>query len=379
MYNKFSNEEKSAIVQKYWAGQSVASLCQQHGVSRSTLYSWLKPFRQLDASSKCLYSKYTQKDYTDLKRHANKLERILEVLRNCDCSPNSPLEARISAFQELQNQYSARTLCDALNIPRSTYHKRIIRGEHPTAYEAHRQEIMEQIRIIFEESEQRFGSDKILAALQQKGIRTSKKYILSLMHEMGIESIAVRAKKNYKSLGKKKNIVQRQFHADAPNMIWVSDVTCFKVNDHYLYVCVILDLFSRKVVSYRISLRNSTQLITTTFRNAFAKRGEPHGLIFHSDRGSQYTSAAFRKLLVSCGVTQSFSHSGRPHDNAVAESFFSFLKREEIYRRYYQSDRDFRVSIDRYMSFYNSERPHRNNNYKSPDQLEQDYISNLSK
>lgn len=379
MYKKLKTEEKIAIVQQYWAGQSVASLCQQHGVCRSTLYSWLKPFRKLDSSSKCLYSTYTQKDYTDLKRHAEKLERILEVLRQCDCGPNSPLDDRIAAFQSLQGQYSARTLCDALNIPRSTYHKRIICGDHPTAYEAHRQEIMEQIRIIYEESEQRYGSDKILAALQQKGIRTSKKYILSLMHEMGIESIAVRAKKDYKSLGKKKNIIQRQFHADAPNMIWVSDVTCFKVNDHYLYVCVILDLFSRKVVSYRISLRNSTQLITTTFRNAFAKRGEPHGLIFHSDRGSQYTSTAFRKLLVSCGVTQSFSHSGRPHDNAVAESFFSFLKREEIYRRYYQADRDFRISIDRYMNFYNTERPHRNNSYKSPDQFEQDYMSNLSK
>lgn len=189
----------------------ITSLCQQYGVCRSTLYSWLKSFQQLDASSKCLYSRYTQKDYNDLKRHADKLERILEVLRHCDCGPNSPLEDRISAFQELQNQYSARTLCDALNIPRSTYHKRIIRGDHPTVYETHRQEIMEQIRIIYEEREQRFGADKILAALQQKGIRTSKKYILSLMHEMEIESIAVRSKKDYTALTKKKPLSSGNF------------------------------------------------------------------------------------------------------------------------------------------------------------------------
>ena len=378
MYKKMNSEEKIAIVQQYWAGQSVASLCQQHGVCRSTLYSWLKPFRKLDSSSKCLYSTYTQKDYADLKRHAEKLERMLEVLRQCDCGPNSPLDDRIAAFQALQGQYSARTLCGALNIPRSTYHKRIIHGDHPTVYEAHRQEIMEQIRQVYESSNQCFGSDKILAVLKQRGIQTSKKYILSLMKDMGIESIAVHSKKDYKALGKKKNIIQRQFQAQAPNMVWVSDVTCFKINDHYLYVCVILDLFSRKVVSYRISMRNSTQLITTTFRNAFIKRGQPKELIFHSDRGSQYTATAFRKLLLSYGVTQSFSQSGRPHDNAVAESFFSLLKREEIYRRNYQSDRDFKVSIDRYMSFYNSERPHRNNNYKSPEQFEQDYMSNLS-
>ena len=196
---------------------------------------------------------------------------------------------------------------------------------------------------------------------------------------MGIESISIRSKKDWRELSKKKNVVQRQFHAEAPNIIWVSDVTCFKVNDHYLYVCMILDLFSRKIVAYRISMRNSTQLITTTFRSAFSNRGEPKGLIFHSDRGSQYTSAAFRKLLISCGVTQSFSQSGRPHDNAVAEAFFSLLKREEIYRRYYRSDRDFRNSIDRYMNFYNTERPHRHNNFKSPDGYEQDYLSSLSK
>lgn len=219
MYKKFSFEEKAMITQQYWAGQSVTSLCQQYGVCRSTLYSWLKPFRQLDSSSKCLYSTYMQKDYTDLKRHADKLERMLEVLRQCDCGPNSPLEDRISAFLELQGQYSARTLCDALNIPRSTYHKRIVHEDHPTVYAAHRKEIMEQIRQVYESSDQRFGSDKILAVLKLKGIRTSKKYILSLMKDMGIESIAVHSKTDCKALGKKKNIIQRQFHAEAPNMV----------------------------------------------------------------------------------------------------------------------------------------------------------------
>ena len=379
MYNKFSDCEKSEIVKKYWNGQSVAELCRQYGVPRSTLYSWLKRYRQLNASSKCLHSSFTQKDYTDLKRHTDKLEKILEILRLSNCTHNSPLDDRIEAFQKLQDQYSANALCEALNIPRSTYHKRIIKGEHPTVYDAHRKVVMEQIQLIHEESQQRFGADKIIAILRTRGINTSKKYVLSLMREMGIESISIRSKKDCRELSKKKNVVQRQFYAEAPNMIWVSDVTCFKVNEHYLYVCMILDLFSRKIVAYRISMRNSTQLITTTFRSAFSNRGEPKGLIFHSDRGSQYTSAAFRKLLISCGVTQSFSQSGRPHDNAVAEAFFSLLKREEIYRRYYRSDRDFRNSIDRYMNFYNTERPHRHNNFKSPDGYEQDYLSSLSK
>lgn len=322
MYKKFSDAEKAGIVEQYWTGQSVAALCRQYDVCRSTLYSWLKPYRQLASSEKCQYAAFTQKDYTDLKRHTEKLENILQILRQADCTPNAPLDDRLAAFDRLKGQYSDRTLCEALNISRSTYHKRIVKGDHPTVYEAHRKEVMDQIRIIHENSEQRFGADKILALLRRSGISSSKKYVLSLMHEMGLESISLRAKKDYRTLGRKQNILRRQFHADAPNKVWVSDVTCFKVNDHYLYICVILDLFSRKIVSYRISLRNSTQLITTTFRNAYTKRGEPKGLVFHSDRGSQYTSATFRKLLVALGVTRSISQAGRPHDNAVAESFF---------------------------------------------------------
>ncbi len=122
-----------------------------------------------------------------------------------------------------------------------------------------------------------------------------------------------------------------------------------KLGDHYFYVCVIIDLFSRKVIAYKISKKNSTQLITATFKMAHETRQPPSGLIFHSDRGAQYTSHRFQQLLHKHNVEQSFSQPGKPHDNAVAESFFASLKKEELYRRDHPSDRAFQASVASYI------------------------------
>ena len=128
---------------------------------------------------------------------------------------------------------------------------------------------------------------------------------------------------------RKKNILRQQFQADRPNQIGVSDVTCFKLGNHYLYTCMILDLFSCKVIAYKISKKNSTQLITSTFKIAWEQRTPEAKLIFHSHRGSQYTSHRFRQLLHERFIVQSFSNSGKPHDNAVAESFSPHSKRRK--------------------------------------------------
>ena len=193
------------------------------------------------------------------------------------------------------------------------------------------------------------------------------------MREMGLQSISTYSKQDHQKrerLLKKQNLLQRQFKADAPNRVWVSDITCFKVDGNYLYVCAILDLFSRKVVAHRVSPKNSTYLVTSTFRQAYQNRNEPRQLTFHSDQGSQYTSNAFRKLLRMNKVIQSFSKSGRPHDNAVAESFFASMKREEVYRTQYHSEHQFMGSVDTYIEFYNTKCPHSTLNHKTPDGFE---------
>ena len=230
----------------------------------------------------------------------------------------------------------------------------------------------EHIKVAFDESNQRFGAIKIAAVLSAQGISTSPQYVRELMREMGLQSITQYSKRDYlkeKRLAKKQNVLQRQFKADEPNRVWVSDVTCFKINNKYLYVCAILDLFSRRGIAYRVSPKNSTYLITSTFRQAYQNRNAPQSLVFHSDQGAQYTSMTFRKLLRMNKVVQSFSAPGQPHDNAVMESFFSFMKREEIYRTQYKSEQQFEKSIENYIQFYNTQRPHSTLNYKTPDQF----------
>ncbi len=125
-------------------------------------------------------------------------------------------------------------------------------------------------------------------------------------------------------------------------------------------------------MAYKVSRRNSTQLITFTFRRAYASRKPGAGLIFHSDQGGQYTSYSFRSLLEKLQVTQSFSKSGRPHDNAVAESFFSTFKKEEFYHSNYRSEKEFHQGIDAYISFCSQKRPHTTLKNKTPEQLEND-------
>ena len=134
---------------------------------------------------------------------------------------------------------------------------------------------------------------------------------------------------------------------------------------------MIMDLYSRKIIAYRISLNSSTKIVSYAFRQAYESRNQPKGLIFHSDQGAQYTSLAFRNLLLSCGVEQSFSNTGRPHDNAVAEAFFASLKREELYRRDYSSVAEFEKGVAAYIEFYNTKRPHGSLGYKTPEQMEE--------
>ncbi len=191
----------------------------------------------------------------------------------------------------------------------------------------------------------------------------------------GLVSILKNAKSNYKKRQQyqKRNLLNQEFKAKRKNEIWVSDITYFKIKDYAVYLCVIIDLFSRRVVGYRVSRKSSTHLVTATFKSAFEDRGHPNELTFHSDRGGQYISDTFMSLLRSCGVKQSFSNSGHPYDNAVAETFFATFKKEEAYRREYSSEADFRKSVDEYICFYNEVRPHQTLAYKSPARFEELY------
>ena len=169
------------------------------------------------------------------------------------------------------------------------------------------------------------------------------------------------------------NRLKQNFRQEHPNKVWVSGITMLYVNYERYYLCVIIDLFSRKVIAYHIDNCQETPIVEKTFQDAYRSRNAPSGLLFHSDQGSQYTAYSFRKLLRSLNVTQSFSAPGCPYDNAVAEAFFRTIKAEEVTRHQYKTEEELRDSVAEYIDFFNNRRPHQKFGYRTPSQVESDY------
>ena len=250
-------------------------------------------------------------------------------------------------------------MCRVLRVNRSTYYKRFF--SEPTLRTEENQEIRRAILKVYSEHDKRPGVQKIKILLQRDyGIFISTGRVYRLMKTMELPALA-RKKPKFKYFCANNdeciNHLEKKFIQSAPNLVWVSDITYIRAGGRFYYLCVIIDLFSRKVISYKISARMNAQLVHDTFMIAFCKRN-PKGLMFHSDRGCQYTAFSFRKLLDNCNAVQSFSQKGHPYDNAVAESFFKFLKREQTNRRNYQNLKELEISIFEYIEgYYNSKRP----------------------
>lgn len=167
------------------------------------------------------------------------------------------------------------------------------------------------------------------------------------------------------------NLLTQHFNQKAPNMVWVCDFTYVRVAGRFYYICAILDLYSRKVIACRIGSKIDRFLAIDTLRAAVRARGISTGVMFHTDRGSQFTSVDFRKEIDRLHMVQSFSAKGHPYDNAVMECFFKYLKKEELDRRCFTSLEQLKLSLTSYIAgFYNTIRPHSHNHGLSPVQFE---------
>ena len=373
---RISEEEKQNIINSYKSGESVASISMRTEIPRSTIYGWIKA--EQPKSNELPVNKTT---INNLERTGEKQKAMVEVLQKAFDVESIPIQIRLSMLEELYSDYNVHVLCDALKVPRGTFYNHIKRNKRDnTWYAKRREELREQIEVIYHESRQIYGAKKIAAVLRERGIKTSEVMVRELMTDMGLISIREDAKDYYdKEKQKHKNYLNQQFHASRPNEVWVSDVTFFRYNEKSFYICVIIDLFARKVVAYRISYNNSTQLTKSTFKSAYESRQPIQPLLFHTDNGSNYKSRSFMTYLKGLGVTQSFSRPHVPYDNSVMESFFSNMKREELYRTKYRSEKELRAAVDAYIKFYNGERPHSKNQYKTPDRKEAEYYSKQAK
>jgi putative transposase len=270
-------------------------------------------------------------------------------------------------------RYSVSLLCSVLDVSRSGYYAWCARPPSQRAIEDG--DLAEDIRNIHDASKQRYGSPRIHEELAARDTRVGRKRVARLMKENGLSA---RIKRRFVKTTDSKhdfpvapNLLQRDFTADAPNEVWVGDITYLDTREGWLYLAVLIDLYSRRVVGWAMSERIDTALAMGALNMALARRNPRRGLIHHTDRGCQYASHEYRRQLRSIGAECSMSRKGDCWDNAVAESFFASLRKELTNRVVFLSRDAARSNVFEYIeAFYNRVRRHSTINYQSPNDFE---------
>lgn len=272
-------------------------------------------------------------------------------------------EDSYTAIQHLNKteKYSIEKLCNKLHICRSAYYKWLKR--EPSRHQRTNEQIVEWIKELYEEQNGILGYRQMTITVNRvHETNYNKKRIRRLMQILHLQSVCRKKKYNYiKSTPEvtAENVLNRKFYADAPNEKWLTDVTEFKYyvgeETKKLYLSAILDLYDRRIVSYRIGTSNNNQLVFETFDEALANNPNAHPL-FHSDRGFQYTSKVFHQKLIKAGMRQSMSRVGRCIDNGPMEGYWGILKSEMYYLKKFTSQEELRNAIENYILFYNTKR-----------------------
>lgn len=272
-----------------------------------------------------------------------------------------------------QQGYAVTEVCAVVEVARSGYYA-WRRGE-PSLREQEEAALVQAIAQSFAASRQTYGSPRVYRDLRAEGWRVSRKRVARLMRQAGLVGRTPRRRRyttdSAHGLPVAPNLLNREFSAAAPNRKWVGDITYIPTDEGWLYLAVVLDLYSRKVVGWAMSTTVDANLAIASLRMALTHRQPPAELLYHSDRGSQYASFACQSLLLNHEVRISMSRTGNVHDNAVAESFYSTLKMELVHRRTFHSRTEAQLAVFDFIEvFYNRQRRHSTVGYLSPEAFE---------
>lgn len=276
-------------------------------------------------------------------------------------------------------EYDICACCRVLDVSESGYHRFVAHPE--SKREQWRARMTDVIKHEFEGKRRVYGSHKIFKELRKRSVEICENSVAKLMSHGGIRSIRVKKFKpkttdSNHDLLIADNIVNREFNVAVPNTVWAGDITYIHTDAGILYLAGVIDLFSRRVVGYSMAEHMRATLVCDAMNMAMAQRHYPKGLLFHSDRGSQYAGDEFRKLLKDYKVTASMSNVGDCYDNAVVESLWSNLKKELIFHRKFATFEEARTAIFEYIeAFYNRERIHNTLGDLSPAEFEAAFAS----
>lgn len=221
----------------------------------------------------------------------------------------------------MSTTYNVNTLCDALNVAKGTYYNHTKRNKKENTLHAQKiRELTPKIKEIYHSSKQTYGAARVYAVQKERGYHISEGTVAKIMQANGWFSVRGGAKKLHEaSKTRKENILNQEFTVPEPNKVWVSDVTEYMYKNIRSYICVVLDLYARKVISHSIGLSNSTQLSKRVLKAAYYERMPKDGLILHTDQGTNYTSSAFQKCAKELNITQSFSRACNTYEYSAQD------------------------------------------------------------
>jgi putative transposase len=289
---------------------------------------------------------------------------------------------RYEFIREQQKAYPVNLLCKVMGVSCSGYYKHL--KPKLNQKQILENKLLVEVKALAQESRNSYGSRMMSKNLQGKGYKVGRYAARTLMHKAGIECkqrrrycITTQSKHDFMVA---KNILNRDFTASAPNRIWLADITYLWTFEGWLYVGVLLDLFSRRVVGWAMTDHMRETLVNEALQMALGRRQPESGLLHHSDRGVQYASDCYQSTLQAAGITVSMSRKGNCWDNSVMERFFGSLKTERTDNIIYKTREEAKADVIDYIEmFYNSRRLHSTLNYVTPLEFENQFLlKNLS-
>lgn len=272
--------------------------------------------------------------------------------------------------------HGIRPICEILGVPRSSYYH----AAQPTPTQRSDEQLGDMIQVIFKRHRRRYGYRRIWDDLADQKVVCASERVRRIMRERGLRAIQPKTYVPRTSDGRadkpSPNLLLDQPLPESPDQVWAGDITFIPTAAGWLYLAVVIDLCSRKIIGWSLADNLRTQLVMDALKQALGSRSTAQKPIFHSDRGSQYGSGAYRELLNKSGIRQSMSARANPYHNAWTESFMGTLKAEMLQDGCFMNARDAKTEVFAYIeSYYNTQRKHSSLGYQTPTQFEAHILS----